>query len=60
LVEEMQKQQLPQTREEFTGRALLYHVLMELEDFLLYKQRFVESIDEEQFRIYWKEEIQDK
>ena len=60
LVGEMQNQQLPQTREEFIGRALLYHVLMELEDFLLYKQRFVESIDEEQFRIYWKEEIEDK
>lgn len=60
VVEEMQNQQLPQTREEFEGRALLYHVLMELEDFLLYKKRFVESIDEEQFRIYWKEEIQGK
>lgn len=60
LVEEIQNQQLPRTREEFEGRALLYHVLMELEDFLLYKKRFVESIDEEQFRIYWKEEIQDK
>ena len=60
VVEEMHNQQLPQTREEFEGRALLYHVLMELEDFLLYKKRFVESIDEEQFRIYWKEEIQGK
>lgn len=60
VVEEMHNQQLPQTREEFEGRALLYHVLMELEDFLLYKKRFVESIDEEQFRIYWKEEVQGK
>jgi len=60
VVEEMHNQQLPQMREEFEGRALLYHVLMELEDFLLYKKRFVESIDEEQFRIYWKEEIQGK
>lgn len=58
IVEEIQNQQLPQTREEFEGRALLYHVLMELEDFLLYKKRFVENIDEEQFRIYWKKEIQ--
>jgi len=60
VVEEMHNQQLPQMREEFEGRALLYHVLMELEDFLLYKKRFVESIDEEQFQIYWKEEIQGK
>lgn len=60
LLDEMQNQQLPQTTDEFKSRALLYHVLMELEDFLLYKQRFVESIDEEQFRIYWKEEIENK
>ena len=43
VVEEMHNQQLPQTREEFEGRALLYHVLMELEDFLLYKKRFKEN-----------------
>ena len=56
LVGEMKNQQLPQNMEEFESRALL----MELEDFLLYKKRFVESIDEEQFRIYWKQEIEGK
>lgn len=57
LVENMGNQALPQTREEFESRALLYHVLRDLEDFLLFKKRFVESIDEEQFQIYWSKEI---
>lgn len=60
VTDNMKKEPLPETMEEFEGRALLYHVLMELEDFLLYKKRFVESIDEEQFRIYWKQEIEGK
>ena len=54
----MKNEILPRTKEEFENSALLYHVLMELEDFLLYKKRFIESIDEEQFRIYWKEEVE--
>lgn len=51
--------ELPTTREEFENQALLYHTLMDLEEFLMFKKRFVESIDEEQFRVYWKQEIQD-
>ena len=51
---------LPSTREEFENKALLYHVLMDLEEFLLYKRHFLESIDEQQFRIYWKQEIESK
>lgn len=58
LTDNIKNQLLPQTSEEFENSALLYHVLMELEDFLLYKKRFVESIDEEQFQVYWKKEIQ--
>ncbi len=60
VVADMKNHDLPKTREEFESRALLYHVLAELEDFLLYKKRFVESIDAEQFRIYWKQEIEGK
>ena len=51
---------LPQTREEFENKALLYHVLMDLEEFLLFKKHFIESIDEVQFQVYWREEIQKK
>lgn len=51
---------LPATRDEFENKALLYHMLMDLEEFLLFKKRFIELIDEVEFQIYWKEEIQGK
>lgn len=60
VTDNIKKQSLPANGEEFESGALLYHVLMELEDFLLYKKRFVESIDEEQFKVYWKKEIAGK
>ena len=60
LVEELRNEPLPETHKEFENRAELYHVLMDMEEFLLYKKRFVEDIDETQFRIYWKQEIEQK
>ena len=60
LLQKMNEQELPTTREEFENRALLYHTLMDLEEFLLFKVRFIESIDEQQFQIYWKTEILEK
>ena len=36
---------LPQTREEFENRAVLYHIMMDLEDFLLCKQKFIKYLD---------------
>lgn len=60
LLDELRNEPLPTTHEEFENRAELYHVLMDLEEFLLYKKRFVEEIDETQFRIYWQKEIQGK
>ena len=47
------RERLPETREEFEGRAVLYHIMMVLEEFLLHKKRFVDSLDERQKRIYW-------
>ena len=58
--EKIKSYPFPTTAEEFEDRVLLYHVFMYFEDFLLIKQRFVSSINEEQFRIYWKKEIQNK
>ena len=58
LLDELRNEPLPETHEEFESRAELYHVLMDMEEFLLYKKRFVEDIDETQFRIYWKREIE--
>lgn len=39
----MKHQPLPKGREEFESRAILYHVLLDLEDFLLVKQRFADQ-----------------
>lgn len=46
ILEHMKTQELPKSREEFENRAILYHVLMDLEDFLLIKKRFVDELDE--------------
>ena len=46
ILDHMKTERLPQTREEFESRAILYHVLMDLEDFLLIKKRFVDNLDE--------------
>lgn len=54
LLESMKKEELPKTREEFENRALLYHILMDIEEFLQYKAEFIKSLDEEQLRRYWK------
>ena len=60
ILETLRSEPLPETHEEFENRAELYHVLLDMEEFLLYKKRFVEEIDETQFRIYWQKEIQGK
>ena len=46
ILEHMKTEKLPESREEFESRAILYHVLMDLEDFLLIKKRFVDNLDE--------------
>lgn len=58
LFDDMEQQELPRTREEFEGRAVLYHILMDLEEFLQYKRQFVECIDDTQFQIYWKKAVE--
>lgn len=56
LLEKMRGEELPKTMEEFESRAELYHILMDIEEFLMLKRRFVEEIDEKQKRIYWNAE----
>ena len=51
---EMEKEELPESREEFESRALLYHILMDLEEFLKYKRAFVEGLGERQRKEYWE------
>lgn len=49
--ERMKKEDLPVTREEFESRAVLFHVLMDLADFLNTKKRFIESGDATHIKI---------
>lgn len=51
ILDHMKTEELPKSREEFESRAILYHVLMDLEDFLLIKKRFVDELDEK----HWNE-----
>lgn len=53
MMEEMKKQPLPTNYEEFENRAILYHVLSQLEAFLEHKASFVENLDEQQKKLYW-------
>lgn len=55
MVEEMGKQPLPTSREEMETRVVLYHILTELETFLIHKRRFVQALDDKRKRLYWKE-----
>ena len=56
LFEEFKNHPLPKDHEEFETRAVLYHILMYIEDFLLYKKRFVDNLNENQLRRYWKQD----
>lgn len=56
IFERMEHEPLPKSREEFISRAMLYHILMDLEDFLILKKRFTDSLDEKKKKIYWKQE----
>ena len=55
MVEEMGKQPLPVSREEMETRVVLYHILTELETFLIHKRRFVQALDDKRKLLYWKE-----
>lgn len=56
IFETMRQEPLPLEREEFESRAILYHILMDLEEFLIYKKQFVEGLSDEQRRKYWDQE----
>ncbi|MBQ4069745.1 MAG: hypothetical protein IJC76_10895 [Lachnospiraceae bacterium] len=56
LFEEMHTAPMPVTREEFEARAILYHVLMDIEEFVLYKTKFVENLDKNKLKKYWEVE----
>ena len=45
-------QPIPESREDFEGQAVLYHILMDTEEFLVYEKRFVSSLDDIHMKIY--------
>lgn len=45
LILQIQEENLPATRDEFLSKARLYHILMDIEEFLKFKERFVASLD---------------
>ena len=51
---ELRNGEMPATSEEFENKAMLFHILMDIEDFLFCKKRFVEGLDERQVKRYWK------
>lgn len=50
----MREKELPKTREEFENRAMMYHVLMDIQDFLQCKAEFVNGLDARQIDHFWK------
>lgn len=44
LIQQIQEENLPATREEFLSKARLYHILMDFEEFLKFKDRFVSGL----------------
>lgn len=45
LVNDISNHQLPLTPAEFYSKARLYHILMDIQEFLIFKKRFIESVD---------------
>lgn len=52
IFEVMKDEPMPKTREEFESRALLYHILMDLEDVLKAKEQFISNLDPEALKLY--------
>ena len=53
--EAMREQPLPELREEFENRAVLFQILLELEQFLEIKKKFVEELSAEEIGKFWIE-----
>lgn len=53
MIDTVKKSPLPTTHEELEKRAILYHLLAEMESFLLHKKRFVDHLDPKTKVLYW-------
>lgn len=54
MVEQLRRQPLPVSHEEFENRAILYHVLSQLDAFIEHKENFIKSLDEQQKKHHWQ------
>lgn len=54
ILTKLKNDELPKTRDEFENRAKLYHIIMNIEDFLMYKAKFVSGLNDLQMKKYWK------
>ena len=52
--QQMRFQPLPVTREEFEARAVLFQVLLELEQFLVLKRDFVDGLTQHEIHCFWQ------
>ena len=50
---EMRGGEPPKTSDEFEDRAMMYHILMDIQDFLAHKADFVSGLDQAQIERYW-------
>ncbi len=53
LKEYFRKEALPKFREEFENRAILFHIMKELEYFLMLKRNFIIELDAKSMKYYW-------
>lgn len=56
LLQELRHETLPRTREEFEHRAILYHILMTIREFISLKRQFVDGLSEKQKEAYWRQD----
>ena len=53
IFEEMRNGEPPKSSDDFEDRALMYHILMDIQDFLTQKAEFVSKLDQTQIERYW-------
>ena len=59
IFEEMRHGDPPKSSDEFEDRALMYHILMDIQDFLAQKADFVRKLDQAQIERYWNRSNKD-
>ena len=53
IFDELRRGEPPKTCDEFEDRAMMYHILMDIRDFLAHKADFVSKLNQTQLERYW-------